>query len=141
MAIEARGETLIARGAGDVFDFVSDPRNEPGWLPGAKHVEMTSDEPVRLGSTFVGRYARVGRVQLELVEFERPHSVTFRGTSATVDFDDVVELHEHDGKTHLDAKLFAEARGPMRLAELIMARSMRKKFAAGWDHLRSALED
>jgi carbon monoxide dehydrogenase subunit G len=138
--IEAHGETTIARPAGEVFDFVSDPRNEPKWLPGAESVELTSGEPVGLGSTFLGRYARAGEVRLELVEFERPHRVTFRAHSKIVDFDDAVELHEHDGHTHLHAVMRAQPRGVMKLFAPLMARTMRSQFTSNWDHLRRALE-
>ena len=140
MPITARGTTTIARPIEDVFDFLSDARNEPQWLPGAESVELTSSEPVDLGSTFVGRYAGAGRVELELVEFERPYRVTFRAHSKIVDFDDVVELFEGAEGTRLDATLTAKPLGAMRLAGPLMGRTLRRRFEANWDHLRQALE-
>jgi carbon monoxide dehydrogenase subunit G len=138
--IEGRGETTIARPIAEVFDYICDARNEPTWLPGARSVEKTSDGPVGLGTTFVGQYARAGRVELELVEFERPTRLTFRARSRIVDFDDAVELTAHESSTHLDARMTAEPRGAMRLVAPMMARTMRRQFSDNWAHLRTALE-
>jgi carbon monoxide dehydrogenase subunit G len=140
MTIEAHGETTIRRSVEDVFDYLSDPRNEPRWLPGAKSVTMTSDGEPGLGSTFVGEYARAGRVELELVEFERPARVTFRADSKIVRFDDAVELVPDNGGTQLRAHMTAEPKGWMSLMGPLMAKTMRSQFAANWDHLRRALE-
>jgi carbon monoxide dehydrogenase subunit G len=140
VGIQAEGGTTIRRSIEAVFDFLADPRNEPDWLPGASAVEKTNDGPVGLGSTFVGHYARAGRVELELVEFERPRKVTFRGRSKIVDFDDAVELDETATGTQLRAKMTASPRGPMRLVAPLMAKTMRRQFAANWEHLRRNLE-
>jgi len=140
MEIEADGGTKIARPIEDVFDYLSDPRNEPNWLPGATAVDKTSEGPVGLGSTFVGHYARAGQVDLELIEFERPRKITFRAHSKIVDFDDAVELTEAEGTTRLQARMLASPRGIMRLVAPLMARTMRRQFAANWDHLRRAME-
>jgi carbon monoxide dehydrogenase subunit G len=138
--IEARGQTTIARAIEDVFDYLSDARNEPTWLPGARSVEKTSEGPVGLGTTFLGQYSGAGRVDLELVEFRRPTRVTFRAHSRIVDFDDVVDLTVQENLTQVEARMTAEPRGAMRLAAPIMGRTMRRQFSSNWDHLRRALE-
>ncbi len=38
--------------APEVFTFVSDTRNDPVWCPNVESVEMTSDGPIEVGSTF-----------------------------------------------------------------------------------------
>jgi carbon monoxide dehydrogenase subunit G len=141
VAIEADGGTTVSRPIDDVFDYLADARNEPDWLPGCLRVEKTSAGPVGLGSTFVGHYRRAGRVELELVAFERPRRVTFRARARIVGFDDAVDLSETDSGTRVDARMTARARGVMRLATPLMARTMRRQFAANWDHLRHALEE
>jgi uncharacterized protein YndB with AHSA1/START domain len=140
VAIHADAGTTIARPIEDVFDYLSDPRNEPDWLPGATAVEKTNDAPLGLGSTFVGHYDRAGRVELELVEFDRPHRVTFRAHSKIVDFDDTVELTGTAIGTRLQAKMTAEPRGPMRLVAPLMAKTMRRQFSTNWEHLKHKLE-
>ena len=141
MSIEAAGGTTIACPIEQVFDYLSDARNEPRWLPGALAVEKTSEGPVGLDSTFVGQYRRAGRVELRLVEFERPHRVTFRAHSKIVDFDDAVDLIETRGSTRLQARMSASPRGAMRFLAPVMARTLRRQFAANWDHLRRVMEN
>jgi uncharacterized protein YndB with AHSA1/START domain len=138
--IEAEGRTEIRRPIADVFDYLADARNEPAWLPGARAVEKTTDGDVGRGTRFRGAYARAGTVEVELVEFEWPHRLTFRARSRIVHFDDAVDLTERDGRTVLRARMTAESQGPMRLFSPLMARTMRSQFAANWDHLRGALE-
>jgi carbon monoxide dehydrogenase subunit G len=140
VAIAAHGKVTIRRSVEDVFAYVADPRNEPHWLPGAKSVTMTSEGELGCGSTFVGDYERAGRVELEIVEFERPSRVTFRARSKIVHFDDAVQLAPIGDGTQLQAEMTAEPQGPMRLIGPLMGRTMQKQFAANWDHLRAALE-
>ena len=140
MTIEADGSTTILRPVEDVFDYLADPRNEPQWLPGAHSVEKTSDGELGLGSAFLGEYQRAGRVELQIVEFERPWRVTFRARSKVVHFDDAVQLAPVEGGTRLVARMTAEPQGLMSLMAPVMRRTMRKQFASNWDHLRRALE-
>jgi uncharacterized protein YndB with AHSA1/START domain len=138
--IEAHGNVDIARPVEEVFDYLADARNEPAWLPGAERVEKLTDGPVGLGTRFRGRYARAGEVELELVAYERPARVTFRASSRIVEFDDAVELSARGDATELRAVMLARPRGVMRLFEPLMARTMRRQFAANWAFLRDRLE-
>ena len=138
--IEATGHTTIARPIEEVFDYVADARNEPKWLPGAERVEKTTSGPVGLGTMFEGVYARAGRVSLEIVEFDRPRRLTFRARARIVRFDDAVSLTEQDDGTHLDARMDAQPVGVMRVFAPLIARTMKKQFAANWDTLRDALQ-
>jgi uncharacterized protein YndB with AHSA1/START domain len=140
VTIEVHGEAIIRRSIEDVFDFLADPRNEPRWLPGAKSVTMTSDGEPRLGSTFVGEYAGVGRVELELVEFERPSRIRFRGDSQIVRFDDVVRLASAESGTRLQANMTSEPKALRRAPDPTMGEALQAQFASNWDHLRRALE-
>ena len=74
----------------EVFDFLSDTRNEPKWLPGASNIETLTAPPIQKGTRFHGQYAGAGTVQLELIEFDKPNRITFRAHSDIVDFDDEV---------------------------------------------------
>ena len=134
------GTVRIARPAAEVFDFLSDVRNEPRWLPGASEIEMLTQAPVGKGSRFRGRYARAGLVELELVEFDRPHCVTFRAHAPIVDFDDAVTLTETADGTLLAATMTAQPKGLMRLLAFAMRRVMQRQFAANWLLLKADLE-
>ena len=103
-------------------------------------VEKVTDGDVGFGTRFRGVYERAGEVDLELVEFERPHRLTFRAGSRVVAFDDTVTLEERDGETWLVARMEAQPRGPMRVVAPVMARTMRRQFEENWKHLKTALE-
>jgi uncharacterized protein YndB with AHSA1/START domain len=138
--IEANGAVQVDAPVTAVFDYLADARNEPQWLPGAQEVTKTTDGPVGLGTRFEGVYRRAGRVELELVEFERPTRVTFRARARIVDFDDAVTLTEREGGTALVARMDARPRGAMKLVAPLMARTMRRQFESNWVHLKEAVE-
>jgi uncharacterized protein YndB with AHSA1/START domain len=138
--ITGHGEVRIEAPPETVFDYLADARNEPEWLPGAKAVRKTTDDPVGLHTRFEGEYARAGTVSLELVEFDRPRKLTFRAQAKIVHFDDAVELSPDGAGTLLKARLSAEPQGLMRLLAPVMARTMRDQFAGNWIHLKTALE-
>ena len=123
-----------------VFDTVSDARNEPHWLPGAREVSLVTQGPVEKGARFRGLYDRAGVVELELTEFERPTRVTFHAHSRMIDFDDAVHLSELEGATLLEARMTARPKGLMRLFAFVMRRVLDTQFRANWGHLKSYLE-
>lgn len=131
----------IQRRPEEVFDALSDARNESRWLPGAHDVELVTPGVIAKGTRFRGRYDRAGWVGLELVEFDRPSRVTFRARSRIVDFDDAVRLNDVNGGTLLEATMTAQPKGVMRLFAFAMRRVMAKQFTANWGHFRAYLED
>lgn len=60
------------------FDFLADLRNEVQWNPRAVRVEKLADAGIGLGNRFRGIYQAVGWVDTELVEYDRPHRLSFR---------------------------------------------------------------
>lgn len=57
----------------EVFEFCSDLRNELIWNPRAEYVVKATDGPVGLGTRFLARWANVGSVGVEVIEFDPPH--------------------------------------------------------------------
>jgi hypothetical protein len=52
---------VIARPPDEVFAFVSDARNRPSWDDRVDSEELTSDEPIGVGSTVRTRMRSMGR--------------------------------------------------------------------------------
>jgi uncharacterized protein YndB with AHSA1/START domain len=138
--IRAQGGVRISAPREMVFDYVADARNEPRWLPGARAVDKTDPGPVGLGSTFRGDYARAGPIEIEIVQFERPTRLTFRGTAKGMTFDDAISFSEEDGATTLSAEMTTEPRGLFKLLAPLVGRTIRKQFAANWVKLKEAIE-
>ena len=72
----------IARSSKDVFDFVSDIRNEPGWHTDVLEARLTTDGPVGRGSTFEVKLKPsmgVSGGTMTVAEYEPGRQVVFNG--------------------------------------------------------------
>ena len=54
-------------------------------------------------------------LSIEIVAFDPPRTLTLRGRSRIVHFDDVIELSPNGEGTRLTAHMSAQPQGPMRL--------------------------
>jgi uncharacterized protein YndB with AHSA1/START domain len=138
--IRAHGSAEIAAPPEAVFDYLADARNEPEWLPGAHGIEKTSEGEIGLGTTFRGEYARAGTIEVEIVEFERPTRLTFRGRAKGMTFDDAITLTPEHAGTRLEAEMATQPRGLFKLLAPLMGRVIARQFAANWAHLKIELE-
>jgi hypothetical protein len=123
---------FIPRAPADVFSFVSDFRHAPHWDPRTYSAVMVTDEPVRLGSRFElqgGLLTKSVHADLpavlrgndalpyEIVEFDPPRVVAFRGETDTTRYHDRIQLSAEGNGTRLvyDAEL--TLKGVLELAE------------------------
>jgi carbon monoxide dehydrogenase subunit G len=113
-------KTTFEQAPEKVFDFLVDFRNEPKWNSDCQSVEKTSPGPIGQGTTFSSRMKRVGRVETQIVDFQRPtHCSTHdrsRGMDGGLDF----RLEPKNGGTELSLEAQMQPRGPMRLLEPVM---------------------
>ena len=81
-----QGQIHIDRPVGEVFDFIADSRNEPGYNPAMRTVTLLTEEPIAAGSQF---RATMGRGQIPLLvsitSFDRPHELGSTTTSTLMD--------------------------------------------------------
>jgi hypothetical protein len=80
---QIEGEITIHRLADDVFDFISDERNEPRYNPKMTSVERLSDGEIGLGTQFRAEVVSGGKplsIVIEFISFERPHRLGSRTT-------------------------------------------------------------
>jgi uncharacterized protein YndB with AHSA1/START domain len=79
-----QAEVLIARPVDEVFSFVEDARNRPRWDASADSEELTSPEPIGVGTTVRTRLRSMGReyeYNWEVVEQQPPSRMTIESTS------------------------------------------------------------
>lgn len=82
------GKVRIARPAAEVFDFIADSRNEPGYNPAMREVVLLTGEPIGQGTQFRARMGRGGMGMLvTLTYFERPRMLGSCTTSPLMDTD------------------------------------------------------
>jgi len=122
------------------FDFFVDFVNDPAWNPECLVVEMTSEGPLGVGSTFTGRMRRVGQIKSEIVALERPSRCSLversRGAEGTFDF----LFAPYDGGTRVEVRMRLSPRGPLRLLEPLMARMARKTLDRLPDTMRRGID-
>ena len=64
---EHRNDIVIAAPAEKIFDYVTNPKSWPEWLPSSHHIDC-EDRPMRFGDTFHEHWStRTGRVDLDWV--------------------------------------------------------------------------
>lgn len=67
--VHIEGEITINRPVEDVFDCVSDERNEPRYNPRLQRVEQTTDGPIGAGTRFRATTTTMGRPAEMTIEF------------------------------------------------------------------------
>ena len=67
-----RNSVQIDRSMEQVFDFISDPRNELKWNPDVVLMEMITKEPIGAGSKFRAKWKQSSILEIEITKYERP---------------------------------------------------------------------
>jgi carbon monoxide dehydrogenase subunit G len=116
----------IARTPEDVFSYLTDVSNLPGWQAGVKNARLR-DGRIEESRSLLGRELHT---TLEIVEQEEPHLFTLRALDSPVPFTVRHELEPADGGTRLTVT--AEGVVPGFAAKLFARRAegqFRKDFA------------
>jgi carbon monoxide dehydrogenase subunit G len=107
----------------DVFAYLSDFSTTEEWDPGVVEAERLNDAPVgegtefRLVAEFLGRKTAL---TYEIVEYDPPHAVTFRGENATVISKDRITFEVADGSTRVTYDADLALKGPLRIADPLL---------------------
>jgi hypothetical protein len=76
----------VARPAGEVFAYISEPVNNPVWQKGMHRCEWLSDPPIAVGSQYRQEASFVGKAVVsvfEVVEYVPGISITFEAIQST----------------------------------------------------------
>jgi uncharacterized membrane protein len=98
----SRVEVLISRPLDEVFAFVSDVRNRPQWDDSVESEELTSPEPIQVGTTVRTRLRSMGReyqYTWEIVEHEPPNEMKVESTSGPFPTTLSFQFNGQDGGT------------------------------------------
>ena len=134
---------VIDRPLDEVFAFVGDVRNRPSWDDSVDSEELTSAEPIGVGTTVRTRLTSMGR-QYEytwaIVEHEPPHAMKVESTSGPFPTTLVFHFDGRDDGTLVEASVTARPAGLMRLLEPMIARTTQKNLDRGYGRLKQLLE-
>jgi carbon monoxide dehydrogenase subunit G len=133
----------IARPPQEVFAFVADARNRPLWDESVDSEELTSPEPIGVGSTVRTTLHSMGREYVltwEIVEHEPPSRMRIESTSgpfpATLEY----QLTEQDGGTLVHFSLTGQPTGFLRVLEPLLARNTQRNLDSAFPRLKRHLE-
>ena len=134
---------VIARSPDEVFAFVSDARNRPSWDDSVDSEELTSPEPIRVGSTVRTRMRSMGRdyeIDWEIVEHEPPTRQRIESTSGPFSTTLVYELAGDGDGTSVRFSVTGRPTGFLRLIQPLIARTTQHNLDEGFARLKGVLE-
>jgi uncharacterized protein YndB with AHSA1/START domain len=136
VSVDVTAEVRIARDVRTVWDYMTDPENEPEWIGGLKEARLVDDGPLKVGSRvervagFLGR--RIEYVN-EVTELEPPRRLDMRSVKAPFPMRITYTL-EGDGETTVRNHVRG---GGVRLLSPFVKRNIRRDL----ERLREILED
>ena len=133
----------IARPRGEVFEFVADARNRPRWDDSVESEELTSPEPIGVGSTVRTRMKSMGReyqYSWKVTEHDPPRRMAVESTSGPFPTTLVFDFSDQDGGTLVVASVTGSPTGAMRLFQPMIARTTQKNLDRAYPRLKNLLE-
>ena len=139
----SRVAVLIARPLDEVFAYVADARNRPAWDESVDTEELTSPEPIGVGTTVRTEFRSMGRpyeYTWEVVEHQPPNRQTIESTSGPFPTTLAYELEGREGGTWVDFSVTGRPTGLLRVLQPLIARNTQANLDRGFERLRQLLE-
>jgi carbon monoxide dehydrogenase subunit G len=133
----------ISRPPDEVFAFVADARNRPLWDESVDTEELTSPEPIGVGSTVRTGLRSMGRdyvLTWEVVEHDPPSRQTIESTSGPFATTLAYRLSAQDGGTLVEFSVTGRPTRMLRLLQPLIARNTQKNLDRGFPRLKQVLE-
>ena len=137
-------EVLVSRPMDEVFAFVEDARNRPLWDDSVISEELTSPEPIRVGTTVRTRLRSMGReyeYTWEVREHQPPNRMTIESTSGPFPTTLAFGLGEEPGGTRVGFSITGRPSGFLRLMQPLIARSTQANLDRAFPRLKQVLEE
>jgi len=136
--IEAEAD--IRRPAEEVFDYASDPANEPGWNIRMKRVEKLTGGPVGVGARYRMEFTQGPAAISDCVRFERPGFWEHAGGSKIISSGFSGKVVPKGDGSYLLLRMQIRPRGPLRLALPLVRRRMQRELTRDLGTIKARLE-
>ena len=127
----------------EVWDYLSEPTNDPKWRGSAVSAEWISSPPYGVGSTYRSVDKLMGRnidgTQV-VTAWDVPDLYCFKSGSGPLSFEFTATLVSKDNGTQLTFSGQAELAGVFKIAEGLAGRQMEKQIAADMDGFKRVME-
>jgi Polyketide cyclase / dehydrase and lipid transport len=137
------GEILIERPVWEVFDFVADERNEPGYNPRMVRADLITSGDIGAGTKFHTELKTMGRtvpMAVELTRFERPRVLASRTRSSMMETEGALTFVPVAGGTLMRWSWEVRPRGVLKLLRPLVGVLGRRQEHAIWRELKRVLE-
>jgi carbon monoxide dehydrogenase subunit G len=135
------GQVRIAAPVEQVFDTVADTRNEPSYNPAMAEAELLTPPPLGTGARFRARMGRArSELLVELTDFDRPHRLGSRTTSAMMDTAGGLTLSEEGDGTVLAWDWQVRPKGWLRALGPLLGPLGSRMERRTWNGLKRKLE-
>jgi hypothetical protein len=134
---------VISRPRDEVFAFVADARNRPRWDDSVESEELTSPEPIGVGTTVRTRLRSMGRdyeYTWTVVEHQPPDHMTIESTSGPMRTTLAYRLGGGDNETSVQFSVTGRPAGLLRLLQPLIARTTQRNLDRGFARLKALLE-
>ena len=140
-----QASVVISRPVEEVFEFVTNPENDPQWQSAILEAERTSVGPMGVGTTEQGVAKVVGKRidwTAEVTEYEANRKVKYEVTGGPLSAEQTVTFEPVEGGTKftLVLELEQEMGGFIRLAEPIVTRMIQRDIETDLANLKDILE-
>ncbi len=135
---------FINRPQQEVWDFLSNPANEPQWQSGTESAEWTSEGPPGVGSTQRGLGKILGRKMdfpIEVTAWDPPNELGRITVSGPIQAESTIKLEPREDGTQLSVRYQGESKGFFKIAEGLVGKQTKKQVDADLDTLKQLLEE
>jgi hypothetical protein len=131
--------TQVSRPSGEVFDKLSDCRNEEKWNSQVSRAELVSAEPVGLGTQF--RTINRGKAYTAtVVTYEKPNLLGFSVAGDSMDIEATYRLGQADGAVVVDGELEMKPKGFLKVVLPLTKRMIQKDLDLQYESFKAFCE-
>ena len=126
----------------EVFAYVANFSTTAEWDPGVRSARRLDEGPLGVGARFAVEAVFLGRtlpMEYEIVEYDPPHRVELKGTSAQTSARDLIAFEDLNGRTRITWTLDIALAGPGRLLQPFMGPPLRRLGRKALDGLAERL--
>jgi uncharacterized protein YndB with AHSA1/START domain len=139
--INAHVDIQVAAPREEVFDKLADMRNELEWNEAVTEMRKATEGDIGPGTRFEGKMKRgVGPMQMEIVDYERPNRIRFRGGGRPADVEFTATFASQGEGTGVGATLTLEPKGMAKIFAPMMRRRVARDEAKTMDSFRRWVE-
>lgn len=137
-------DTTINRPVEEVYAYMSDIDRQPEWVAPLTESRKTSSGPMGVGTTYQQVAKFMGRrmeLNCKITDYEAPTRYAFQAKNGPMHMEMQFTLTpEESDSTRVTQVVEGESAGFFKLADPILARSMKKQFVADLETLKTILE-